>query len=162
MSDATIPMAADVTPTQVALKEPFDTVYHREFGAMVRLAVALVDRVEEAEEVVQEAFAQLYLRYRVVTNPVGYLRVSVLNGCRKVLRRRAVARRWRPDPGDTAGLNTLHGTVADVQYMGAHVEYAVDVNGVELTAWSPDEYEKGAAVLVTFSPEHVHLLPPQG
>ena len=48
-----------------------------------------------------------------------------------------------------AGLNTLHGTVADVQYMGAHVEYAVDVNGVELTAWSPDEYEKGAAVLVS-------------
>lgn len=108
MSDATIPMAADVTPTQVALKEPFDTVYHREFGAMVRLAVALVDRVEEAEEVVQEAFAQLYLRYRVVTNPVGYLRVSVLNGCRKVLRRRAVARRWRPEPEDPAALGFDH------------------------------------------------------
>ncbi|MCB2040121.1 MAG: TOBE domain-containing protein, partial [Rhodoferax sp.] len=79
-----------------------------------------------------------------------------------VLRSENLGVRAAAQPGDTAGLNTLHGTVADVQYMGAHVEYAVDVNGVELTAWSPDEYEKGAAVLVTFSPEHVHLLPPQG
>lgn len=108
MSDATIPLAADVTPIQVQVKEPFDALYHREFDRMVRLATALVDRTEEAEEVVQEAFAQVYLRYRVVENPVGYLRVSVLNGCRKVLRRRAVARRWRPDPGDTAGLGLDH------------------------------------------------------
>jgi len=108
MSDATIPLAADVTPIQVQVKEPFDALYHREFDRMVRLATALVDRTEEAEEVVQEAFAQVYLRYRVVTNPVGYLRVSVLNGCRKVLRRRAVARRWRPEPEDPAALGFDH------------------------------------------------------
>ena len=108
MSDATIPLTADVTPIQVQVKEPFDALYHREFDRMVRLATALVDRTEEAEEVVQEAFAQVYLRYRVVTNPVGYLRVSVLNGCRKVLRRRAVARRWRPEPEDPAALGFDH------------------------------------------------------
>ena len=108
MSDATIPLAADVTPIQVQVKEPFDALYHREFDRMVRLATALVDRTEEAEEVVQEAFAQVYLRYRVVENPVGYLRVSVLNGCRKVLRRRAVARRWRPEPEDPAALGFDH------------------------------------------------------
>ncbi len=109
MSDAAIPLAGTnvnrpdpalvaTAVTAVAVSEPFDTVYHREFRPMVRLATALVDRPEQAEEVVQDAFAQLYLRYRVVTNPVGYLRVSVLNGCRKVLRRRAVARRFRPEP----------------------------------------------------------------
>lgn len=71
---------------------PFDTLYHREYHAMVRMATALVDYKEKAEEVVQEAFAQLYLRYASVDNPVAYVRVSVLNGCRRVLRRRRLAR----------------------------------------------------------------------
>ena len=71
---------------------PFDTLYHREYHAMVRLATALVDYQEKAEEVVQEAFAQLYTRYAQVDNPVAYVRVSVLNGCRRVLRRRRLAR----------------------------------------------------------------------
>ena len=60
---------------------------------MVRLATALVDEPSQAEEVVQEAFAALYLRYRVLVNPVAYLRVCVLNGGRKVLRRRRIVRR---------------------------------------------------------------------
>ena len=71
---------------------PFDTMYHGEYHAMVRMATALVDYPEKAEEVVQEAFAQLYLRYANVDNPVAYVRVSVLNGCRRVLRRRRLAR----------------------------------------------------------------------
>lgn len=71
---------------------PFDTLYHREYHAMVRMATALVDYQEKAEEVVQEAFAQLYMRYSAVDTPVAYLRVSVLNGCRRALRRRRLAR----------------------------------------------------------------------
>ena len=60
---------------------PFDTLYHREYHSMVRMATALVDYQEKAEEVVQEAFAQLYTRYAQIDNPVAYVRVSVLNGC---------------------------------------------------------------------------------
>jgi RNA polymerase sigma factor (sigma-70 family) len=71
---------------------PFDTLYHREYHAMVHMATALVDYPEKAEEVVQEAFAQLYTRYAQVDNPVAYVRVSVLNGCRRALRRRRLAR----------------------------------------------------------------------
>jgi len=71
---------------------PFDTLYHREYHAMVRMATALVDYQEKAEEVVQEAFAQLYMRYAQVDTPVAYVRVSVLNGCRRALRRRRLAR----------------------------------------------------------------------
>lgn len=70
----------------------FDALYLHEYHSMVRMAVALVDYPEKAEEVVQEAFAQLYVRYAQVVNPVGYVRVSVLNGCRRVLRRRRLAR----------------------------------------------------------------------
>ncbi|HEY4611025.1 MAG TPA: sigma-70 family RNA polymerase sigma factor, partial [Ilumatobacteraceae bacterium] len=39
------------------------------------------------------AFAALYLRYRLVATPLAYIRASVLNGSRKVLRRRILTRR---------------------------------------------------------------------
>jgi RNA polymerase sigma factor (sigma-70 family) len=92
MSDATVPLVRDT----VTVTEPFEVLYQREFRPMVRLAAALVDTPEQAEEVVQEAFAAVYLRYRVLSNPVAYLRVCVLNGGRRVLRRRRLARR-QPD-----------------------------------------------------------------
>lgn len=97
MSDATVPLMRDPIPTaDVTVNEPFEVLYQREFRPMVRLALALVDEPGQAEEVVQEAFAALYLKYRVLTNPVAYLRVCVLNGGRKVLRRRRLVRRQPP------------------------------------------------------------------
>ena len=96
MSDAAAPLATE-TAQSATVHEPFEVLYSREFRPMLRLAVALVDTTEQAEEVVQDAFAALYLRYRTVANPVGYLRVSVLNGGRRVLRRRRLVRR-QPDP----------------------------------------------------------------
>jgi RNA polymerase sigma factor (sigma-70 family) len=93
MSEAAIPEAAiPMVRDTVTVTEPFESLYQREFRPMVRLATALVDAPEQAEEVVQEAFAALFLRYRVVSNPVAYLRVCVLNGGRKVLRRRRLLR----------------------------------------------------------------------
>ncbi len=91
MSDALVPMVGEIQ-----YRDPFDVVYHREFRAMVRLATALVDSPEQAEEVAQEAFAVLYLKYRLVNDPVAYVRVCVLNGCHKVLRRRRIMRRQPP------------------------------------------------------------------
>jgi RNA polymerase sigma-70 factor (sigma-E family) len=88
MSDATVPLVRE----PVTVNEPFEVLYEREFRPMVRLATALVDAPDQAEEVVQDAFAALYLRYRLVENPEAYLRVCVLNGGRKVLRRRRLMR----------------------------------------------------------------------
>lgn len=90
-TDSTIPLIG-VEESVDEPAPPFDTIYLAEYHAMVRMATALVDYQEKAEEVVQEAFAQLYLRYASVDNPVAYVRVSVLNGCRRVLRRRRLAR----------------------------------------------------------------------
>ncbi len=96
MEHATEPMIPVVQVVQLDIADepatPFDTLYHREYHSLVRMATALVDYLEKAEEVVQEAFAQLYTRYAQVDNPVAYVRVSVLNGCRRVLRRRRLAR----------------------------------------------------------------------
>ena len=103
MSDATVPMVGEVE-----FRDPFDVVYHREFRSMVRMATALVDSPEQAEEVVQDAFAALYQRYRLVNEPVAYVRVSVLNGCRKVLRRRRILRRQPPLSVDSGELGYNH------------------------------------------------------
>src|SRR3954451_9262973 len=87
-------MSMPIVTIDVSVREPFDVLYHREFVGLVRLAMVLVDDQEQAEEVVQDAFAALYTRYRVVSTPLAYVRSSVLNGSRKVLRRRAIARRF--------------------------------------------------------------------
>ena len=89
---------APMAPVEAIVHEPFDTFYHREFAGLVRLAMVLVDSQEQAEEVVQDAFAALYVRYRVVATPLAYIRASVLNGGRKVLRRRVLSRRFLGHP----------------------------------------------------------------
>jgi RNA polymerase sigma factor (sigma-70 family) len=71
-------------------------LFEAERPAMVRLAVLLVDSREVAEEVVQEAFASVAARWESVERPGAYLRASVVNGCRMVLRRREVGRRLDP------------------------------------------------------------------
>ena len=71
----------------------FDELYRQCFAPMVRLAYVLVDTTEQAEEVVQEGFAALYTRWHKVADPEAYLRTTVLNGARGVLRRRRVLRR---------------------------------------------------------------------
>lgn len=124
MSDAAAPLTAEeVAATEsTVVHEPFEVLYQREFRPMVRLATALVDAPDQAEEVVQEAFAAVYLRYRTLANPVGYLRVCVLNGSRRVLRRRRVMRRQpmlsEAEIADTLGMpagtvkSTLHRALA--------------------------------------------------
>lgn len=83
----------------VALRsDPTDT-YQRLYGPLCRMAFLLVDTREQAEEVVQEAFAKALPRWARLDSPDAYVRSCVLNGCRRVHRRRALARR-RPPPHD--------------------------------------------------------------
>ena len=73
--------------------DTFEALYADEVDAMARLAFLMVGSVDQAEELVHDAFAQLYERWDRVDNPGGYLRTCVVNGCRDRLRRRAVERR---------------------------------------------------------------------
>jgi RNA polymerase sigma factor (sigma-70 family) len=94
MSEVTVSnMPVPAAPVDAVVREPFDAFYHREFRGLVRLAMVLVDSQEQAEEVVQDSFAALYLRYQSIAAPLAYVRASVLNGSRKVLRRRVLARK---------------------------------------------------------------------
>ena len=71
----------------------FDEFYRAEYAAMVRLARGLVDTSECAEEIAQDAFAQVFERWDRLEAPGGYLRTAVVNGARSELRRREVRRR---------------------------------------------------------------------
>jgi RNA polymerase sigma factor (sigma-70 family) len=70
---------------------------------LVRLAVVLTGDRGAAEDIVQDAFLGLYRRWDSLADtaaPLAYLRVSVVNGCRTVLRRRS--RLWLGATADFA------------------------------------------------------------
>jgi RNA polymerase sigma factor (sigma-70 family) len=74
-------------------RDEFESLYRREQGPMLRLAVLLVGSRALAEEIVQDAFMVTTERWATVSNPGGYLRGCVVNGCRMALRRRATESR---------------------------------------------------------------------
>jgi RNA polymerase sigma-70 factor (sigma-E family) len=77
-------------------------LYHHRRLALVRLAVLLVDDVPTAEDVVQDAFTALFRRHghrlASLDDPEAYLRTSVVNAARSVLRRRRTVRAHTPAP----------------------------------------------------------------
>ena len=77
-------------------EETFEEFFAREAPALVRLANAILWDAQAAEEVVQDAFAKALLRWHRIENPAGYLRTSVVQGCRGEIRRNAVRQRIRP------------------------------------------------------------------
>ena len=77
-------------------------LYARHRVGLTRLALLLVDDEQSAQDVVQEAFAGLYRRWAEIrpadaTVAQNYLRSSVLNLSRSVLRRRKTARGYTPE-----------------------------------------------------------------
>lgn len=72
---------------EAAFTPSFMELYEQQFGAMVRLAVALTDSEAAAEDVVQEAFVRVHARWDRIDLPTAYLRRTVVNACRSVGRR---------------------------------------------------------------------------
>jgi len=91
-------------------------LYREQHTDLVRLALLLVGDRGSAEDVVQDVFTRLCARNRVLQqdSTLAYVRTAVVNGCRSVLRRRALARRvaitravpWR-DTQDSAEQTAL-------------------------------------------------------
>ena len=87
------PLVAEVAASPTVDLHALYTSHWRYF---VRLAVLLVDDVASAEDVVQDAFVALHRKSEGLRDPeaaLGYLRTTVLNLSRSVLRRRQVARK---------------------------------------------------------------------
>jgi RNA polymerase sigma-70 factor (sigma-E family) len=75
----------------------FDDLYRSHYARMVVLARLMTGAMAFAEEIVQDAFVQVYRNWSKIEYPTGYLRIAVVNGSRSHGRRRALARR-HPEP----------------------------------------------------------------
>jgi len=76
-----------------------EQLYAAHYRRLVRLAVLLVRDVETAEEVVQDSFVAMHGRWRSLREPdkgLAYLRQTVVNRSRSVLRHRGVEARHTP------------------------------------------------------------------
>ena len=89
---AGVPAVVGVGNDRMALSS-FGDFYRLHYRPMVRLAQALVDTSDCAEEIVQDAFAKVYERWDRLSEPGGYARIAVVNGARSELRKREVRRR---------------------------------------------------------------------
>jgi iron(III) transport system ATP-binding protein len=57
------------------------------------------------------------------------------------------------------GQNNLRGTVVNLQYMGPHIEYAIDVGqGTIINAHDRSEFARGDVVFISFDAHDIHLL----
>lgn len=76
-------------------------LYHLHYTSLVRLAMLLVRDVATAEEVVQDSFIAMHdgwRRLRDADKALSYLRQSVVNRARSVLRHRVVVDKNAPKP----------------------------------------------------------------
>jgi RNA polymerase sigma factor (sigma-70 family) len=110
---------------------------------MVDVARLTTGSVETAEEIVQEAFADLYLHFDAVGAPDAYLRRAVVSRCTSWVRRRVTERRHlgrlgpedRPwsDP-DTAATMAAIGRLPARQRAAIVLRYYADLPEIEIAA----------------------------
>ena len=101
-------------PIDADADEALETLYDAHYVRLVRLAVLLLGDAGRAEEVVQDSFVAVYRRWDALAGAdvPAYLRQTVVNRSRSVLRHLAVVSRHRAeaqpdDPGaDHAVLRT--------------------------------------------------------
>jgi RNA polymerase sigma-70 factor (sigma-E family) len=81
-------------------------LYRAHALGLIRLAVVMLGDRPAAEDVVQEAFCGLYRRWYSLSDTgkaLSYVRSSVINGCRSVLRRRPRQAGLDPLTGEPPG-----------------------------------------------------------
>ena len=84
---------SEYQPEAASFDAAFAALYETEYRGMIRLAFVMLDSQEQAEDVVHDALARVIERWDRIDNPGAYLRATVLNGARSVLRRRRLIRR---------------------------------------------------------------------
>ena len=91
-----MPVVADDGMPKHAGALTFEDLYRDEYDAMVRVAFLLVGNPESAEELVQDAFIRVHLRWDRIDSPGAFLRTCVVNACRDRIRRRVRLRARMP------------------------------------------------------------------
>jgi DNA-directed RNA polymerase specialized sigma24 family protein len=92
-----LPEAAGASSAaQESAEDAVAALYRASALGLIRMAYVMLDDLQGAEDVVQEAFYGLFRRWsrlKDADSAIFYVRAAVLNGCRSALRRRAVRRR---------------------------------------------------------------------
>lgn len=78
----------------------FGGFYRSELDGQVRRAVLLLGSNDLANDVVHDAFIEVYRRWDTLDEPGSYLHVAVLNRCRGIHRQRSRYRRLLPRLAD--------------------------------------------------------------
>lgn len=98
-------MALQDHPVAADADELLASLHHAHYRELVRLAGLLLHDRGASEEVVQDAFVQLHLKWRRLRDPekaAAWLRSAVLNGARSRIRHLDVRRRHQPAPRRSA------------------------------------------------------------
>ncbi|HMG42223.1 MAG TPA: SigE family RNA polymerase sigma factor [Acidimicrobiales bacterium] len=118
----------------------FEALYVGSYDRLVRLARLTSADGVPAEEIVQDAFVQLYRRWADVREPAAYLRLAVVNGCRSWGRRRLLLAR-RGDPprlpepgldGDALAVRQALATLSPRQRAAVVLRYFEDLPEAEI------------------------------
>ena len=116
-------------------------LYQAHALGLIRLAVVMLGDRPAAEDVVQEAFCGLYRRWHSLADTgkaLAYVRSSVINGCRTVLRRRLRQPGVNPLTGDPPGESAEAGIIT---YTTGFPEFSAATGRVTriLGHWNPDQ-----------------------
>jgi RNA polymerase sigma-70 factor (sigma-E family) len=74
----------------------FEQFYEATYPKMLRLAAALLPSKAMAEDVVHDAYAQVFRKYETVHEPNAYVRRAIVNATTGFFRKRAVASAKEP------------------------------------------------------------------
>lgn len=113
----TVPVQAAPDAAHWAAGETVTDIYREHYRPLVRMAGLLIRDQAAAEEVVQDCFVAMHTawpRLHEADKALPYLRRSVVNRCRSVLRRRQVAERYVPKPDPDAPSAEL-GAIAELE-----------------------------------------------
>lgn len=109
--------AGAVTSVEWDADEALTALYSAHYRSLVRLSALLVRDVATAEEVVQDSFVAMHRAWRRLRDSdkaLAYLRQSVVNRSRSVLRRRAVMEKYAPKPAADAP-SAEHGAIGEIE-----------------------------------------------
>jgi RNA polymerase sigma-70 factor (sigma-E family) len=84
-----VPLPTETLPAGLEARQRVSALFQAHALALKKLAFLMTGDQSTAEDIVQDAFLGLYRRYRSLQNAdnaLGYLRTSVLNGCRSAHR----------------------------------------------------------------------------
>jgi DNA-directed RNA polymerase specialized sigma24 family protein len=97
-----VQLPTETLPTGLEARQRVSALFQTHALALKKLAFLMTGDQSTAEDIVQDAFLGLYRRWRSLDDAdkaLGYLRISVLNGCRSVHRvrfRRQASRSTHP------------------------------------------------------------------